>query len=77
MEVFMRSNVVKLRDHSTSPDQGSVSAFVRELSELGRKYGVGIGGTPTLFMLERDDYLFDYSLDANDALVLGFTESSR
>ena len=49
--------------------------FLLELSQLGRKHGLGITGSAVLFVLERDDYAFDYSVDAESRLFLGNPQS--
>jgi hypothetical protein len=51
-------------------DIHAVDEFTRELSELCRKYGFGIGGHPTLFIMESDDYQFSYSMDQSCNLAL-------
>lgn len=47
-----------------------VDGFARELSELCRKYGIGITGTPTMFVMERDDFQLNYRADGNGNLAL-------
>lgn len=54
----------------------NVSLFLRELSELGRKTGLGLAGEIKLFHLESDDYLFNYSLGDDVSLRLGFGDSN-
>lgn len=44
--------------------------FLHELAALSHKYGVGIAGSPTLFMLERDDYALAYACDDESNLIL-------
>jgi hypothetical protein len=56
----------------TVPERADQFAF--ELSELGRRYSVGLGGNPLLFLLEPDDYWFDYSVDVHSRLRLGNSE---
>ena len=65
----MRDDLAGRRDTAQRADQ-----FAFELSELGRKFGIGIAGTPTLYMLESDDYLFNYSVDDESQLRLGDAE---
>jgi hypothetical protein len=45
-------------------------AFLRDLSDLSRRHGIAITGSPTLFVMERDDHQYDYR--ANDDSVLSF-----
>lgn len=54
-----------------SDEHRKADAFVRELSDLGRKHGIGITGDSTLFLLEREDYQFDYTSDPNSKLYFG------
>ena len=65
----MRSSAARA-DHVEAFDVHAVDEFTRELSELCRKYGCGIGGRPTLFVMEKDDYLFNYSMDQSGNLAL-------
>lgn len=48
-----------------------VDGFTRELSDLCRRYGVGITGTPVLFVMEPVDYQLNYS--ARDGSTLMFS----
>jgi len=57
----------------TAPERAD--RFALELSDLGRRYGIGVGGSPVLFLLERDDYPFDYSVDGESRLQLGDSEA--
>jgi hypothetical protein len=45
--------------------------FLLALSNLGRFHGFGITGDASVYLLERDDYLFDYSVDSCSRLRLG------
>jgi hypothetical protein len=46
-------------------------AFTRELSELCRKHGLGLTGDTKLFVMERDDFGFDFTADADSKLHFG------
>lgn len=48
-------------------------AYLRELSDLGRRHGVGLTGRTQLYQLEREDMAFDYSADAEGFVRLGST----
>ncbi len=45
-----------------------VSEFLEQLTELSRKFGVGITGMPVLFLLEKDDYDRRYRSDTESSL---------
>lgn len=47
------------------------AAFVRGLSDLGRACGIALDGEMRAYLMERDDYLFDYSIDADGSVALG------
>lgn len=51
------------KDEAQRADQ-----FAKELSELGRKYGIGISDEPSTFVLEQDDYALDYYVDRDGRL---------
>lgn len=57
---------VQRKVQSTTADQ-----FARELSIICRKYGLAISGQPTLIVMEREDYAFDYDVDEYSRLIFG------
>jgi hypothetical protein len=67
----MRSNVVKLTADPNAIDANRAAEFARELSALGRKYGLGIAGDAKLFVLESEDRSYDYGVGRNSELVFG------
>lgn len=62
----MTNDFAARRDAAQRTDQ-----FGFELSELGRKHGIGIASSPALILLDREDYLFDYSVGDESELRLG------
>ena len=50
--------------------QADQERFLAELSDLGRKYGLGIA-EGALFILEREDFEFDYGCDCDSIINLG------
>ncbi|APT30567.1 hypothetical protein MCBMB27_01276 [Methylobacterium phyllosphaerae] len=46
-------------------------AYLRELSDLGRRHGIGLTGRTQLYHLEPEDMAFDYSADAEGFVHLG------
>jgi len=57
----------------STPDANETSTelvpFLTELTELSRKYKIGITGDPVLFCLEDEDLDRTYASDADSALV--------
>ena len=49
----------------------TANAFLAALTELSIQHGVAIGGTPVLFMMEREDYDSSYSIDNESNLSFG------
>lgn len=45
-----------------------VDEFLSELTELGRKYGLGITGKPVVFLMEPEDQIPAYSIDEESNL---------
>lgn len=48
----------------------ALEAFAKDLSRLCRTYGFGLDSAQ-VYEMERDDYLFDYSVDDCGKLLLG------
>jgi hypothetical protein len=48
--------------------EDSLSVFLDGLTELSRKHGVGIAGSPVLFVMESDDQERAYACDAESNL---------
>lgn len=60
--------------HGTSevkerPVEPDIEGFTRELSDLCRRYGVGLTGNAVLFVMEQDDYQLNYSARDGSTLV--------
>lgn len=49
--------------------EAELEPFLQELTELSRKYKIGIAGSPVLFCLEDEDFDRTYSSDADSALA--------
>ncbi|MCB4768930.1 hypothetical protein LGR54_09970 [Ancylobacter sp. Lp-2] len=65
--------VAQVNDHlvaQISDMSEQAEAFLRALTELAREYGLGIGGQPVLFILERDDHDIGYTCDAGSRMIL-------
>src|SRR4051794_29790838 len=54
-----------------SDEHRRADAFARDLSELGRKHGIGLTGETTLYLFDQEDYLFDYSVAPDSKLHFG------
>ena len=50
-----------------------VASYLHSLSELGRKFGIGLSGHIQLYQLASEDQFFDYSADVDGRVVLGST----
>lgn len=49
-----------------------LNPYLRELSELGRKYGVGLTGDITVFVMKPpEDHQHDYVCDADGRISFG------
>ncbi len=62
------SQAVQTLSKSDEP-QAQLEPFLTELTELSRKYKIGIAGEPILFCLEDEDLDRTYTSDADSALV--------
>jgi hypothetical protein len=40
--------------------QEEIDAFLKDLTELSHRHGLGIAGKPVLFIMEKDDYTRTY-----------------
>lgn len=58
-------------DEATVPPE---QAYLRELSDLGRRHGFGLTGRVQIYQLERDDMAFDYTSDDEGYVCLGASE---
>lgn len=56
------------RDANDSTAQ--VKAFLRDLTALSHRHGIGIAGSSQLFVLERDDFVLSYECDSESRLKL-------
>jgi hypothetical protein len=63
----MRTSVVRKFD---VPPATSTVVFLRDLTDLSHKHGIGIVGDPVLFLLERDDFALQYVCDSESGLRL-------
>ncbi len=52
-------------------DAERADVFLAALTELSIQHGVAIGGTPVLYMMEREDYDSSYIIDAESNLSFG------
>jgi len=44
--------------------------FIRELTSISHKHGVGIAGAPVLFVMDKDDFALSYDCDDKSNLML-------
>jgi hypothetical protein len=58
------------RENYEIPAADAADNFARELSDLGRKHGIGIAGPVQLFMLEHEDLAHDYAVDDESLMLL-------
>jgi hypothetical protein len=67
----MDTSALKLGRDDTfgSASNPNLTAFANDLSELCRRYGMGIAGNPTLFLMEPVDYSFTYHVDHTGVLL--------
>ena len=66
----MATRALKLIAVETPSVSERTEAFVRELTDLSHKYGIGITGSPVLFLLDRDDFALAYDCDDRSKLIL-------
>lgn len=66
----MATHALKLVTNDPTSVSDQTEAFVCELTELSHKHGIGIAGSPELFLLERDDFALTYECDDQSKLVL-------
>lgn len=52
-------------------DPAKLAAFLRELTELSRKHGLGLDGAPTVFVMEPEDQDRDYRCDDDSIMSFG------
>jgi hypothetical protein len=58
-------------EHEAAANHSAVAAFLADLTELTNRHGIGIAGSPVLFMLQAEDRQFSYRIDADSNLSLG------
>jgi hypothetical protein len=61
---------------SAASNGAGEEAYLRDLSDLGRRHGVGLTGQTQLYQLEPEDMAFDYSADAEGFVGLGLTRNA-
>ncbi len=66
----MATRALKLVASEAPSVSERTEAFVRELTDLSHKYGIGITGSPVLFLLVRDDFALAYDCDDQSKLIL-------
>lgn len=59
----------KIEQDTATPAQ--MAAFLGELTSLSAKYGIGIAGSPVLFVMEPEDHAHAYRIDGESNLLLG------
>jgi hypothetical protein len=69
----MHSSTARIEHNESPAGVGSdvLNGFVRDLSNLCRKHGIGIAGDSTLYVMEAEDNSYDYSVDDRSRLILG------
>lgn len=58
-------------DGSTIQQTDKTKAFLSELTQLSRKYGLAIGDNCIIFDMEYEDHGLSYTLSPDSALFLG------
>ena len=61
-----------IRAGTTEAEQTAqqADAFATALTALSAEYGIGIAGTPVLFMMEHEDYAHSYHVNDASELIL-------
>jgi hypothetical protein len=65
-----RENYASDRREDIQDWSSRADAFAQELTELCLKHGIGIAGTPPLFVMEAEDASLRYVADDNGNLVI-------
>ena len=60
----------------TENEKDNLLGFLDALTEISRRYKIGITGGPILFVIENDDMERVYSCDANSRLTFDQTQVS-
>jgi hypothetical protein len=66
----MRNSAVKIESRTDDANAQAADQFALELSDLCRKYGLGIGDA-TLFEMQPDDFQHSYHVDEDSKLLFG------
>ena len=60
----------KVANRDANVSDAQLQEFLRDLTALSHRHGIGITGSPTLFLLERDDFALGYGCDEKSKLTL-------
>jgi hypothetical protein len=66
----MRNSAAKIESRTDEASAQAADQFALELSDLSRKYGLGIGDA-TLFEMQPDDFRHNYYVDGESRLLFG------